>query len=68
MVQQLKDFMEIMCWTPAMCIAQFHYAMCIETTAIVSSIEAEYDTWLDEYYSDFDVEIMRDAMWINHNC
>jgi hypothetical protein len=29
---------------------------------------AEYEEYLNEYYSDYDAEIMRDVMWMNKNC
>lgn len=32
------------------------------------AIADEYEAWLDEYYSDFDAEIMRDVMWMNKHC
>jgi hypothetical protein len=28
----------------------------------------EYEAWLDDYYSDYDTEIMRDVMWMNNHC
>ena len=28
----------------------------------------EYEAWLDDYYSDYDAEIMRDVIWMNHHC
>ncbi len=27
-----------------------------------------YEEYLNDYYSDYDAEIMRDAMWMNHHC
>ena len=27
-----------------------------------------YEEYLNEYYSDFDAEIMRDVIWMNHHC
>ena len=27
-----------------------------------------YEEYLNEYYSDYDAEIMRDVMWMNHHC
>ena len=32
------------------------------------AIADEYDEWLEEYYSDYDAEIMRDVMWVNNHC
>ena len=32
------------------------------------AIADEYEAWLDDYYSDYDAEIMRDVMWMNHHC
>ena len=32
------------------------------------AIADEYDEWLDDYYSDYDAEIMRDVMWMGHHC
>jgi hypothetical protein len=32
------------------------------------AITAEYEEYLNEYYSDYDAEIMRDVMWMNKNC
>ena len=28
----------------------------------------EYEAWLEDYYSDYDAEIMRDVMWMNKHC
>ena len=68
MKRELKEFQELMHWNNEELIAQFHYAMCIEADAVVSSIEAEYDYWLNEYYSDFDAEMMRENLWITKHC
>lgn len=27
-----------------------------------------YEEYLNDYYSDYDAEIMRDVMWMNHHC
>jgi hypothetical protein len=32
------------------------------------AIADEYEAWLDDYYSDYDAEIMRDVMWMNNHC
>ena len=32
------------------------------------AIADEYEAWLDDYYSDYDAEIMRDVMWMNKHC
>lgn len=32
------------------------------------AIAAEYEAWLEDYYSDYDAEIMRDVMWMSHHC
>ena len=32
------------------------------------AIADEYEAWLDDYYSDYDAEIMRDTIWMNHHC
>lgn len=32
------------------------------------AMAAEYEAWLDDYYSDYDAEIMRDVIWMSHNC
>lgn len=32
--------------------------------AIAEAHDAEYEEWLEDYYSDYDAEIMRDIMWI----
>lgn len=40
------------------------YYMNIASQAIAD----EYDEWLDDYYSDYDAEIMQDVMWMNHHC
>ena len=39
--------------------------------AIAAEYEAEdiaYEEYLNDYYSDYDAEIMRDVMWMNHHC
>ena len=36
--------------------------------AIAEVYDAEYEEWLEDYYSDYDAEIMRDVMWMNHHC
>lgn len=36
--------------------------------AIADAHDAEYEEWLEDYYSDYDAEIMRDVMWMNHHC
>jgi hypothetical protein len=36
--------------------------------AIAEAHDAEYEEWLENYYSDYDAEIMRDVMWMNHHC
>lgn len=40
----------------------------IKYSLIAEDEEAKYEAYLEEYYSDYDAEIMRDVMWINHNC
>ena len=37
-------------------------------TAIAEDQDAEYEAYLEDYYSDYDAEIMRDVIWMNHNC
>ena len=32
------------------------------------AIADEYEAWLDEYYSDFDAEMLRETMWITKHC
>ena len=39
--------------------------------AMAAEYEAEdiaYEEYLNDYYSDYDAEIMRDVMWMNHHC
>jgi len=36
--------------------------------ALAEEHDAEYEEWLEDYYSDYDAEIMRDVMWMNHHC
>ena len=40
----------------------------IKYSLIAEEEEAKHEAYLEEYYSDYDAEIMRDVMWINHNC
>ena len=32
------------------------------------AIADEYEAWLDDYYSDFDAEMLRETMWITNHC
>ena len=32
------------------------------------AIADEYEAWLDDYYSDYDADIIRDVMWMNKHC
>lgn len=40
----------------------------VKDNLLVADEEARYEEWLNEYYSDYDAEIMRDVMWMNNNC
>jgi hypothetical protein len=40
------------------------YYNCIQPEIIAD----EYEAYLEDYYSDYDAEIMRDVMWMNNHC
>jgi len=50
--------------------ALFNWEAC-KMNFLAPEYEAEdiaYEEYLNECYSDFDAEIMRDVMWMNHHC
>ena len=50
--------------------ALFNWEAC-KMNFLAPEYEAEdiaYEEYLNDYYSDYDAEIMRDVMWMNHNC
>ena len=57
MGKKLKEFQEQMHWNNEDLIAQFHWAMCVEAQACAESLEAEYEAYLEEYYSDYEVSM-----------
>ena len=68
MRKKLKEFQDEMHWNNDDLIAQFHWAICVENEVVAASIEAEYDEWLNDYYSDYDAEMLRETMWITNHC
>ena len=65
--KQFVDFcdeMKISAWD-ARCLVDNYEQV---EKAIAEIHDAEYEAYLEDYYSDYDAEIMRDVMWINHNC
>jgi len=57
MGKKLKEFQEEMHWNNEDLIAQFHWAMCVEAQVCAESLEAEYEAYLEEYYSDYEVSM-----------
>ena len=57
MGKKLKEFQEEMHWNNDDLIAQFHWAMCVEVQACAESLEAEYEAYLEDYYSDYEVSM-----------
>lgn len=57
MRKKLKEFQEEMHWNNEDLIAQFHWAVCVEAQACAESLEAEYEAYLEEYYSDYEVSM-----------
>lgn len=58
------SFCDSMGITPEVYSDMVTYYNCIQPEVICD----EYTDWLNEYYSDYDAEIMRDVMWMNNNC
>ena len=40
----------------------------VKDNLLADDEEARYEEWLNDYYSDYDAEIMRDVMWMNNHC
>ena len=57
MKNELKEFQEEMHWSNEDLIAQFHWAVCVEAQACAESLEAEYEAYLEDYYSDYEVSM-----------
>ena len=53
--------------TPDDYCAMLTYYNCIQPEVFEMEDEA-YEEYLNDYYSDYDAEIMRDAMWMNNHC
>ena len=54
-----KDFSAMLTWNS------------IKDNFLAPEYEAEdiaYEEYLNDYYSDYDAEIMRDVIWMNHHC
>ena len=68
MGKKLKEFQDEMHWNNDDLIAQFHWAVCVEAQACAESLEAEYESYLEDYYSDYDAEMLRETMWITNHC
>ena len=68
MAKKLKEFQEAMHWTNDDMIAQFHWALCVGDKMCAETLEAEYEAYLEDYYSDYDAEMMRESMWITKHC
>ena len=68
MTKKLKEFQELMHWTNEELVAQFHWSMCVDARLCAEALEAEYDAYLEEYYSDYDAEMMRESMWTANHC
>ena len=68
MTNKLKEFQELMGWDNEEMIARFHWAECVGAKLCAEALEAEYDAYLEEYYSDYDAEMMRETMWATEHC
>ena len=71
----VSDYMSMVMWnvecfcedmgiTPEDYANMVTYYNCIQPEVIAD----EYEAWLNDYYSDYDAEIMRDVMWMNNHC
>ena len=55
-------FMSDMHWTKEELIAQFYWVMCVGDKLMAEANEAEYETYLEVYYSDYEAEMLRESM------
>jgi hypothetical protein len=67
-VKELQMFMSDMHWTKEELIAQFYWVMCVGDKLMAEANEAEYETYLEVYYSDYEAEMLRESMWITNHC
>ena len=66
----VECFKEDMCLDSEALTALWNWEAC-KMNFLAPEYEAEdiaYEEYLNEYYSDFDAEIMRDVMWMNKHC